>query len=175
MNQLIKINENGGKKLVDARPYEFGLDAISDKEIEEFFNILSKKKKEPKPTRGFIYILLCEDTRHLKIGKAEDPFPRIQSQVVAAPSNIRPLLILFCENYAQAETHLHRKFKRNLVYGKKEWFQIDHSLVFREICNDSYFMLNHFLLVGHDLYPQEMVEKLNTELYRLKEIYSQAS
>lgn len=69
---------------------------------------------------GFVYF--CGYDNNVKIGKSIDPEGRVDAHNGSNPNEIKLLAVVKSADMGALETKLHKYFKREMVWGKREWF-----------------------------------------------------
>jgi hypothetical protein len=80
-----------------------------------------RKSSAVNQTQGYVY-LIQSTSGYFKIGKAKDVQNRLKTFEVKLPFEVDLLHSIECDNYNQAESQLHERFKTKRVKG--EWFNL---------------------------------------------------
>ena len=96
-----------------------------EEEINNICDNLSDLQIKNIPREGYIYLILCESSSHIKIGRSISPVKRYNA---LKTGNIHSILIMYhySKNYVKSEFEIHKELKQYRLNHKdgtlSEWF-----------------------------------------------------
>lgn len=105
---------------------------MTSMEITEITPDSIPKTKSNDKQKGIVYVLDAGDS--VKIGRTSNPSQRIPIVINTSGRTVKRIAMTpFCNNYIAIENALHKKLATNRSVG--EWFDLDYSLILKELCH----------------------------------------
>lgn len=133
--EMIQSSINNSLKYFDENRIkdDIELERLEQIERDKFTHLMmfgsrTNKKKEEKPKKkDYLYLIINEESNHLKIGRSVNPKSRLKQLQVASHDKLQ--LLFMIPDVGETEKDMHEVF--NHLRVNSEWFKYDYSIILK--------------------------------------------